>query len=494
MKSFLHAVLYSVIIGVFLLFQSQLSKAQNYFPLQLDSLHFFYGPAYSFSSPSMNPPLGSSYRVIKIDSITSEANNMVYHSIRSTRDTANAIFECIDVLGGSWLGNKIIHDSNQNLVFLNHKNDSIYLKYHANVGANWLFYSYPDNSKIVATVASISLISIFNSNDSLKKITLQYFNSLGQPAAHSINGKEIMLSKTYGAVALPDFYFFPEDSTILNRNFYMKRISNKEIYDFNVGDKYCYAQSYYSLVNPSPYYYDYYNYTIQNKFYSQNNEIVNYGRMVEFFDTEIIPGVGFNTTYNVSYDTISIILNEHLPLPEEGSLLTTDILESRMDSLFNRISLSTTANVAFFENNCFKINSFEPASHVDIYLEGLGLYKREHIYFGSGIPNMLLIKLVGYIKNGIQNGEIAALKDITYPAPKLIEDVFISQENLSFNYIPKQKGSIQIYDLQGQIVFSYEPIIHGKQQIILPILSSGIYILKVINEKDFASQKIFVGE
>lgn len=303
-----------------------------------------------------------------------------------------------------------------------------------------------------------------------------------------------MLSKTYGAVALPDFYFFPEDTNMLVRNFNVKRITNKEIYDFNVGDKYCYAQSYYSLVNPWPYFYDYYNYTIQNKFYTQNNEIVNYGRMVEFYDTEIIPGVGLNTNYTVSYDTVSIVLNEHLPLPEEASLLNTDILESRMDSLVNRISLSTTANVAFFETNCYKINSFEPAPHLDTYVEGLGLYRSEHMYFGSGIPNMDLVKLVGYIKNGIQSGNIASLQDIKNHSTRLIENAQIMQNNLSFTYIAKQKGSLQILNLQGQVVFSYESLDKGKHQIALPEISSGVYILKVISEGEFATQKIFLGE
>ena len=45
------------------------SNAQNYFPLQLDSLQFFKGVPYTYTTPSMFPPVGSMYRVIRIDSV-----------------------------------------------------------------------------------------------------------------------------------------------------------------------------------------------------------------------------------------------------------------------------------------------------------------------------------------------------------------------------------------------------------------------------------------
>lgn len=189
MKSLLKTLHLLAILAIVILFGSHHVSAQNYFPLQTDSLQFFYGPPFTNSSPSMNPPQGSSYRVIKIDSISNETNNIIYHSIRTTRDTALNIMQCLDVNGGSWLGDKIIHDANQNLIFLNNKKDSIFLKYLANVGESWLFYSYSDNSKIYATVSLLSIVPIFSTNDSIKKITLQYFNSLGQPAIHPVNGK-----------------------------------------------------------------------------------------------------------------------------------------------------------------------------------------------------------------------------------------------------------------------------------------------------------------
>jgi hypothetical protein len=51
------------------------SNAQNYFPLQLDSLQFFKGVPYTYTTPSMFPPVGSMYRVIRIDSVIPQSQS-----------------------------------------------------------------------------------------------------------------------------------------------------------------------------------------------------------------------------------------------------------------------------------------------------------------------------------------------------------------------------------------------------------------------------------
>ena len=290
------------------------AKAQNYFPLQVDSLQFFKGVPYTYSSPSMFPPVGSMYRVIRIDSVIQQPNHETYYNMFTTRDTSTIMGNvCLDVFGGSWLGNKVQKDINQGLIFFNNNNDSIFLKYNASIGASWKFYQFADSSKIVATVSQILPYPIFNMMDSIKKITLQFYNQQNQIASHPLNGKEIVLSKNYGAVKLPDFYFFPNDTNLLERRFGWKQITNKQVYDFNPGDKYCYSSAYYNVSDQGTYLTDYNVYQILNKFYTQNNQVVNYGRNIEFYDTHIVLGVGLQTFYAVSYDTISYDLNEYIP-------------------------------------------------------------------------------------------------------------------------------------------------------------------------------------
>jgi hypothetical protein len=497
MKSRLNLILLYSLAGLIFTLHGQNTKAQNYFPLQIDSLQFFKGAAYTYNSAAMNPPQGSMYRVILVDSVTQEASNFVYHTIRTTRDTGTIMNQCLEIEGGSWLGNKIVLDSMQNLIFLTNKNDSIFLKYQAQLGESWQFYRYANQSKVMAFISDITTTTIFNNIDSIKKITLQYYDSIGQVASHPINGKQIVLSKTYGALSLPDFYFFPEDTGILKRNYNLKRISNNEVYDFNLGDKFCYGQSYYGLVNPGPYYYDYYVYTIQSKFYTQFNEIVNYGRMVEFYDTEIVPGVGFTTNYSVSYDTLQVLLSNQLPLPEEASLMYSDILETRMDSisntLYNGLVLSTTANVTVL-NSCLFINNFEPAPHIDTYGVGIGLYSRDHLYFNSGYPNMDKIRLLGYVKNGLQFGSITAMNEKVTNTQNLYQLINYQANELNLYYNKEVNATLEIINMQGQKVFEHYPLIFGLNTLHLANLASGIYMIRVHNNLETASQKIWMNE
>ena len=311
-----------LIICVFVLAKVTPSNAQNYFPLQLDSVQFFKGIVYDPASNGMYQPVSSRYKVIYIDTVEQHTNYKIYKNITSTRYTALInTFECLDVSGGSWLGNKIVEYSNEKVVFLNNKNDSIYMHFGANIGASWLFYAYPDGSSIVATVTAIQATTFYNLNDSLKRINLQYFDQNNQAAAHPFNGKEIILSKNYGAISLPDFYYFPEDTQLLARRFELKKLTMGMIYDFNVGDVFCYSNALYNLNGGSSIPPNLETYHIQNKFYTQNNEVVNYGRWIEKYTISVIPGFGLDTTYSNYLDTLSISINENYFLPEETTLL-----------------------------------------------------------------------------------------------------------------------------------------------------------------------------
>lgn len=472
------------------------SNAQNYFPLQLDSLQFFKGVPYTYTTLSMFPPVGSMYRVIRIDSVIQQSNQQVYYNMYTTRDTSTIMGNvCLDVLGGSWLGNKVLNGTNQSLIFFNNKNDSIFLNYNASIGASWKFYQFEDSSKIVATVSQIQPFSVFNTIDSIKKITLQFYNQQNQFSSHPLNGKEIILSKNYGAVKLPDFYFFPADTNLLERRFGMEQITDKHIYDFNIGDKYCYSSIYYDVSNPN-YLYDYYVYEILNKFYSQNNQIVNYGRKVEFFDTQIVFGVGLQTIYSVSYDTISYDLNEHLPLPEEASLPFSNILETRQDSisnsLFDGITISTLANVAFPDANCMLLNNFEPGPFKDTYGVGIGLFSKDHLIWGSGYPHQLKENLVGYSKNGVQYGLITSLKDINLPHDEFFQVINIQNAKISIQYHANINGNMNIYNGQGQLITAYQNIQQGTNILQLPSLSTGIYFVEIFNQHQHGTKKVII--
>ena len=490
------------IISAFLMFLMLISaafnqsNAQNYFPLQLDSLQFFKGVPYTYTTPSMFPPVGSMYRVIRIDSVIPQFNQQVYYNMYTTRDTSTIMGNvCLDVLGGSWLGNKMLNGANQSLIFFNNKNDSIFLNYNASIGASWKFYQFEDSSKIVATVSQILPFTIFNTMDSIKKITLQFYNQLNQIVPHPLNGKEIILSKNYGAVKLPDFYFFPTDTNLLDRRFGFEQITNSQIYDFNIGDKYCYSSIYYDVSAPS-YLYDYYVYEILNKFYTTNNQVVNYGRKVGFYDTQIVLGVGIQTVFTVSYDTISYDLNEHLPLPEEASLPFSNILETRQDSIsssiFNGITLSTLSNVAFPDANCMLLNNFEPGPFKDTYGVGIGLLSKNYLIWGSGYPHQLKENLIGYVKNGVQYGQITSLQEMNLNQDDFFQLIALENATISIQYHAKTNGKMNIYNAQGQLISSSQPIQPGTNTLQIPNLSVGLYFVEIFNNDQHCTKKVII--
>ena len=324
---------------------------------------------------------------------------------------------------------------------------------------------------------------------------MQFYNQQNQIASHPLNGKEIILSKNYGAVKLPDFYFFPSDTNLLNRRFGWDHITNKDIYDFNVDDKYCYSSIYSDVSNPS-YIYDYYVYQILNKFYTQNNQLVNYGRKVEFYDTQIVPGVGLQTFYTLSYDTISYDLNEYLPLPEEASLLFSNILETRQDSmsnsLFDGITISTLANVAFPDANCMLLNNFEPGPYKDTYGVGIGLLSKDDLIWGSGYPHQFKENLVGYIKNGVQYGQITSLKEMNLAYNDFFQLIAIENARISIQYHAKTNGNMNIYNAQGQLISSYQPIQEGANTLQIPKLSAGLYFVEIFNEHQRSTKKVII--
>jgi hypothetical protein len=473
-----------------------ISKAQNYFPLQTDSLQFF--KAFDASQALGNYLAPSGYKAIKLDSIQTQGNYTHYYNFYTVRDTGvipnNA---CLDINAGSWLGKKIIKNNWQQLIFINAQNDSIFLNYNASIGSSNLFYQFSNNDKIMATVEGFETRTIYGITDSIKKISLQFYNAGNLMAAHPLNGKEIILSKNFGAICLPNFYYFPQDTVFLNRRFNMKMLTSKDIYNFNIGDVFCYAEYLYDINSGTganlP---DNYVYHILNKFYNTDSTVVNYGRWIEYYDTQIVPGVGINTVYSSIYDTTSYSLVYNFSLPEKSFYdldgITQTTFDSIVDPLYQGISISQISGMTYNTANCYLENTFEPVPHYDIYGVGIGVYKKNYINYINGAPTQYKFLLSGYIKNGIQLGQITSLKASQQTNDNFFQLISIQNAKISIRYNGANNGIMNIYNAQGQVVTNIKLIQQGINNVEIPKLTTGVYLVEIFSGNQYSSKKIFI--
>lgn len=382
------------------------------------------------------------------------------------------------------------------IIFFNYLNDSIYLKWNAVVGNTWIFYQFNDGSNIKANVNSLQVANIYGTSDSTKKIILQYYDQNNQAASHPLNGKEIILSKNYGAISLPDFYFFPEDVAMLSRRFGMKSVSYNDVYNFNIGDVFCYYLQITDAMSGSSLPPDRFVYHIQSKFYTQNSTILNYGRWVEYYDIYVIPGTGLDTIYSSFYDTISVSVSDVYPLPESTVFLTLGLdyinLDTLSSSLYTGRTIFTHAGLIFENSNCQVINSFEPSPFEDYYGLGVGLLSSNHLVFGGGNPTIYYKYLVGYIKNGVQTGVITSIKNKKTKPLNLFQVISTQHNQLTLNYFGDITCEINLLNLQGQKLMHAQNIKPGFNMIDLPLISNGIYVLEIVNGLGSFSSKLSI--
>lgn len=106
---------------------------------------------------------------------------------------------CYNPFSYSFLGKKIFSDNYGLYHFINSDNDTLHIKSQAIFNESWIFYSNEDkNLRIWATVDSISIESFSGVTDSIKIIRFTTKDLTGVNKEHTINLKELKLSKHYG--------------------------------------------------------------------------------------------------------------------------------------------------------------------------------------------------------------------------------------------------------------------------------------------------------
>jgi hypothetical protein len=172
--------------------------AQNWQCLQAGVKHYFIN--------------GNGYlRGIRIDSVQTSGSDIVYYPFHTPRGsyTDTTTYLMLDSNSGSWLGKKVIQQTDGTFIFDSYWNDSVIIKTQSHLGDSWVFYSDSGSVYYTASVTAVDTMTVLSALDSVKILTINAHNASGIVTSDSVNGFTIILSKNYGFAQSCDLYTFP---------------------------------------------------------------------------------------------------------------------------------------------------------------------------------------------------------------------------------------------------------------------------------------------
>ena len=148
----------------------------------------------------------------------------------------------------TWSGYKCVIKQNGENVLLNRYSDSLFFLPSASVGTSWMFCQFSNGSKYMATVSTVTNDTVFGIIDSVKRISILKYDSIGNPMADSLNNFQFHLSKSYGLLKTVNIKYFPEKLFVyqlkgIDSVAGEQRINPSSLFDYNVGDVFQYQRN-----------------------------------------------------------------------------------------------------------------------------------------------------------------------------------------------------------------------------------------------------------
>jgi len=180
-----------------LILSSYFCDAQNYQCLQSGVKHYFTNSL-------------DYLRGIRIDSVKTMGDTVVYYPFHTPRGIYNTLTQdSLNAAGGSWLGGKVLQLSDGTFIFDDDWSDSVIIKTQANLTDNWIFYQDTSSLYYLATVVSVDTMTFAGFFDTVKTIQINAYNGTALVTSDPVNGFQILLSKNHGFVQVFDLYTFP---------------------------------------------------------------------------------------------------------------------------------------------------------------------------------------------------------------------------------------------------------------------------------------------
>lgn len=473
------------------------TTAQNYQPIRSDFQHYYIN--------SNNYLVG-----LKLDSAREVNGDSVFYNFRTYRTLSEIDCEVMP-FAPSWVGKNVLMKPNGWVYFLNRDSDTLKISTNGPVSFTWNAFTLNSSGDYLeAEILPSTQEVFFGHGDSVRWISLNAKNSLGNPIQHIINGKKLGISKNFGIYEWPDMFWFPEATifyTLAGRDNPREGLhipSWGEVYDMQPGDEFHYEASGAGMIyNNNLFGNVYFKDSILAVSNSGITKTVNFLRR-GFRDGWFIPGFEFLGVSNgVFIDTLTWHVADTSELTS-GGLMPMQYVNT--DTQYRLISNQIGYGRELIEMPDYleytystTVNDTQPCSYPlgtvsggrwtkDTFIRGCGLYSRYrtiHDEFASQYFNDQLY-LVYYKKGNEEWGnpisesiltgenEILSLPLELFPNP--------AQETLTLSGIEfKPNMKIQILDLQGRLMLEREINEAGATVYDLDVsgLSTGLYLLNL---------------
>ncbi len=465
---------------ILLLFLGKMCTAQNYEPILVDS-------NISFFSNQNNKIRGT-----KIDS-SYQINNVDIFEFNKTWNIEDR--GCIKPNGPSWLGYKMAIINNQ-FLFFNQNNDTIYYHPSSNSGTTWRFYTFEDSSYILAKISSKIVETFLNTSDSIIEYSFTTYDKNNNTITSQLDNQTLKISKNYGSITILEYLTFPVitvKSSLIGtskNNLGKTYLTLKQTFDFEIGDEFHYEKFSYTI-SPDD------NKTnsihkILDKKYSNNGDTVYYQikRATYFYyANKADKNHLLIDTLNVNY-----FINEKQYLPEEPILNRVSNESEGRKIITNNLNNRRFFNVGSTHkhnsnNGCWYELHADPGYNIT-YGEGLGFFSYDSYQFpGNSNENMV------YYKKGVETWGVPfdnlSVENIEKPLISVFPNPISNTEmlNINANY---ERYNIVITNLLGEEILVKENN-RGNSKILLENFKTGLYFVKITTNNQFTfTQKLMV--
>lgn len=501
-------------------------KAQNYKPFLInESVNFISDSTINndedmhyYSLPSFH------YKYIRIDSIknnaTSESYRFYSEPFNNNPNQFRDIY-CVFDTGASWIGKKSEYTNNKQILFYNSLGDTIRIDNNLQVDSCNVFYNFNNDTVVEICLEQIITKDVLGVSDSVKVFALKLKDIYGNIINSPVNSITIEISKNFGFIKIINIRDFPlkketySITGLQNQGVGTKLLTNKQIYDFEIGDEFHYLiETMVGDILPNVYPVQLFEVRrVKQKDVINNNDSVKY--VIERYNRYSWNDSVLNL---YTFDTITYPYNDFFVLKNEISeKLPFETIRSA-DSIWSKIGYYTfeerpednkkfivAFRMDFIKNydSCYyywvplKSNNdlWEELHDYNIYMDGCGvqIHDVDDFSWGPGpyFACNLCEKLVYYntskgiwgtpLDMPINVNKVSYLKKI-----KLFPNPVIDYLKVEFNN--NQNLKIKILDITGKIV--YTCLINKiDNNIIIDFskMSSGIYFIQLINSDEIIS-------
>ncbi len=475
------------LLPILLLFFYSFASAQNYECVHRGQKTFFTNEA-------------GYLRGIRFDSVVVSGTDTIYYPYKTKRYPVATT----DSSNGSWVGSKIIQQSDGTFLFNTFFKDTVVIKTQAILGESWILHNDHTPDRYVATVESIDTMSFLGTFDTVKTIKITSYNGpTSLNPSDPRNFYKIRISKNHGFVSVFDLYFFPYDKAVnpvitgtwsdkylyhlifgfvYPENQLMFNISDfrspteMDITNYQVGDIFLRNKRYFSNTTPE----SNSDYTIDSVIavtpdgpyrikYRISYRSISYGHNLGGFATGPL---GSFSEYDVYADT-SMVMNIK-GVPEELHNSDTVYYYRPFDT-----SLCTTSPYY----NVQRTWGFEMCDYSYTYKKGFGTLSYETFTIGGiSCGSTTTFNTPYAVKSATPCGIRywpTTVENINYTIPTITISPNPASDiiNISSSEVIQ---TLSLYDIMGRVVSHSS---YNSKDVTLPIamLSSGIYILKINN-------------